>query len=165
MHQRRSFLNNPNARVAMPVDPTLVALGRAGPPFQIEIVANRGKLGPAGEQASQKAQHDLGYLLVDRILLGLEVRRQRLELLPATRTTSLLGVEGRIDPLEILDIISNRLLLVSNFIQAPVYAPGQPAELLLCGSPLFASKLRWIDSRTSVNASAIRNPGGSSGPP
>src|SRR3954449_1926497 len=140
MHQRRPLLNNPNARVAMPVDPTLVALGQAEPPFQIEIIANRGKLGPAGEQAGQKAQHDLGHLLVDRILLGLEVRRQRLKLLPATRTTSPPRVEGRIDLLEILDILSKRLLLVPNFIQAPVYATGQPAELLLCGPPLFASK-------------------------
>ena len=165
MHQRRPLLNYPNARVAVPVDPTLVALGQAEPPFQIEIVANRGKLGPAGEQAGQKAQHDLGHLLVDRILLRLEVRRQPLELLPAMRTTSLLRVDRRIDLLEILNIISNRLLLISNFIQAPVYAPGQAVELLLRGPPFFASKLRWIDSRTSVNASAIRNPGGSSGPP
>src|SRR5947209_11473494 len=128
MHQRRPLLNNPNARVAMPVDPTLVALGQAEPSFQIEIVANRGKLGPASEQAGEKAQHDLGHLLVDRVLLGLEFRRHRLELFLATRTTSLLGVEGRIDLLEILDILSKRLLLVSNFIQAPIYATGQPAK-------------------------------------
>jgi hypothetical protein len=71
MHQRLSLLNNPNARVAMPVNPTLVALGQAEPPLQIEIVANRRKIGSASEQAGQKAQHHLGHLLVDRILLGL----------------------------------------------------------------------------------------------
>ena len=74
-------------------------------------------------------------------------------------------VEGRIDLLEILDVISNRLLLVSNFIQAPVYALGQAAKLLFCKPPFFASKLRWIESRTSFNAAVIRSPGGFRGPP
>src|SRR5208283_4678718 len=66
------------------------------------------------------------------------------KLLLATRTTSPLRVEGRIDLLEILDVISNRLLLVANFIQAPVYALGQAAKLLFCKPPFFASKLHWM---------------------
>src|SRR5271165_282898 len=137
----------------MAVDPALVALGQAEPPFQIEIVSDLGKLGSADEEASQEAQHDLGEVLVDRILLALEAAGQRLKLLLATRTTSPLRVEGRIDLLEILDVVSNRLLLVANFIQAPVYARGQAAKLLL------------IESRTSFNAAVIRSPGGFRGPP
>ena len=43
--------------------------------------------------------------------------------------------------------------------------PDQPAELLLREPPFFASKFRWIDSWTSFSASAIRKPGGCSGPP
>src|SRR5271157_2368760 len=87
------------------------------------------------------------------------------KLLLATRTTSPLRVEGRIDLLEILDVVSNRLLLVANFIQAPVYARGQAAKLLFCKPPFFAAKLRWIESRTSFNAAVIRSPGGFRGPP
>ncbi len=165
VHDCGPLLNNPNARVTMAVDPALVALGQAEPPFQIEIVSDLGKLGSADEEASQEAQHDLGEVLVDRILLALEAAGQRLKLLLATRTTSPLRVEGRIDLLEILDVISNRLLLVSNFIQAPVYALGQAAKSLFCKPPFFASKLRWIESRTSFNAAVIRSPGGFRGPP
>ena len=164
MHQCRPLLNNPNARVAMAVDPALVALGQAEPPFQIEIVSDLGKLGSADEEAGQEAQHRLDEVLVDRIVLALEAVGQRLKLLLATRTTSLLRFEGRIDLLELLDVISNLLLLVSNFGQAPVYALGQAAKLLFRESPFFASKLRWIESRTSFNASVIRSPG-ARGPP
>ena len=165
MDQGGPLLHDPNARVAMPVDPPLVALGQAEPPFQIEIVSDRRQLGAADEQARQEAQHDPGEVLVDRILLALETTGQRLKLLLSTRTTSLLRIEGRSDLLEILDVLSNLLLLISNFVQAPVDALGQAAQLLLCEPPFFASKLRWIESRTSCNAAAIRSPGGSSGPP
>lgn len=165
MDQCGPLLHNPNARVAMPVDPAFVALGQAEPPFQIEIISDLGKLGSADEEAGQEAQHDPGEVLVDRILLALEAVGQRFKLLPATGTTSLLRVQGRIDLLEILDVLSKRLLLVSNFVQAPVNALGQAAQLLFCEPPFFASKLRWIESRTSFKASAILSPGGSSGPP
>jgi hypothetical protein len=45
-------------------------------------------------------------------------------------------------------------------IQSAVDAGGQPSELLRGESPFFESKLRWIESRTSSKASAIRSPGG-----
>jgi hypothetical protein len=62
-------------------------------------------------------------------------------------------------------VFPDRLLLGSDFVQASVDAAGQTAELLLCEPPFFSSKFRWIDAPTSCNASAIRKPGGSSGPP
>src|SRR5512135_617359 len=101
MDQGGPLLHDPNARVAMPVDPPLVALGQAEPPFQIEIVSDRRQLGAADEQARQEAQHDPGEVLVDRTLLALETTGQRLKLLLSTRTTSLLRIEGRSDLLEI----------------------------------------------------------------
>ena len=65
----------------------------------------------------------------------------------------------------VLDVLSDHLLLLLDFVQAALDASGQPAELLLREPPFFSSKFRWIDSWTSFNASAIRNPGGCSGPP
>jgi hypothetical protein len=56
-------------------------------------------------------------------------------------------------------------LLSSDVVQSPVDAVGQPSELGGCESPFFSSKLRWIESRTSLKASAICSPGGCSGPP
>jgi hypothetical protein len=49
--------------------------------------------------------------------------------------------------------------------QSAVDAVGQAAEVLLGEPPFCASKLRRSESRTSFKASAIRRPGGWSGPP
>ena len=38
MHQRRPFLNDPDPRVAVTVDPPLVALRQAKPTLQVEII-------------------------------------------------------------------------------------------------------------------------------
>ena len=46
MHQRRPFLNDPNPRVAVTVNPPLVTLGQAEPPLQIEIVLDLLELAP-----------------------------------------------------------------------------------------------------------------------
>src|SRR3954447_16086167 len=160
-----SLLNNPNARVAVAVNPPLVALGQAEPAFQIEIVSDPGELGPTDEEAGQEAQHDRGEVPVDLVRLVLEVADQCHKLLLATCTTSLLRVESRIDLLEIFDVLSNRLLLVANLVQAPGDGLGQADQLLFSEAPFFASRLRRTESRTSFNAPAIRSPGGSSGPP
>ena len=42
MHQRWSFENDSNARVAMTVDSPLVTLRQAKPSLQIEIVSDQG---------------------------------------------------------------------------------------------------------------------------
>ena len=68
--------------------------------------------------------------------------------------------EGRGYFRDVLDVFSDRLVLGPDFVQSSVDAVGQAAELLFCGPPFFSSKFRWIDSRTSTKASAIRKPGG-----
>ena len=73
--------------------------------------------------------------------------------------------EGRGHLIDVLDVLSDWLLLGLDVLQSPVNTPGQTAELLLCEPPFFASKFRWIDSRTSSKASAMRRPGGWRGPP
>ena len=72
MHQRWSFENDSNARVAMTVDSPLVTLRQAKPSLQIEIVSDLLKLALADEKAGEKAHHYLDYLLVNRVLLTLE---------------------------------------------------------------------------------------------
>ena len=62
-------------------------------------------------------------------------------------------------------MLSDRLLLVSDAFEAPVNAAGKSAELLFRDPPFRSPTFRWIDSRTSPKASAIRKPGGWSGPP
>jgi hypothetical protein len=165
MHQRRSFLNDPNPGVAVTVNPPLVTLGQAEPPLQIEIVPDRLELPCAHEQPGDKADHHPGHRRADRILTLLEPIDQLLELFLAVRAAALAGIQGRRNRLDVLDVDADRLLFGLDFIEAAVDAAGQAAQLLFREPPFFSSKFRWIDSRTSSKASAIRNPGGCSGPP
>ena len=165
MHQRWSLENNANPCVAMTVDPALVTLGQAKPTLQIKIVLELLKLASADKKSGEKANHHRGHVLPNRILSPLELNDQLFELLLAIRAIRFSKFKGRGHFLDVFHVVSDRLLFVTNFVQASVDAVGQSAELLFCEPPFFSSKFRWIDSRTSSNASAIRKLGGWSGPP
>ena len=143
-----------------PVDPPLVALGQAKPALKIEVVLDPLELARGDEEPGQEAGHQRGHVPVNRILGPLESIDQSLELLLAIRAALRSGLEGRGYLRDVLDILSDRLLLGSDMVQSPVDATGQAAELLLCEPPFFASKFRPIDSRTSFKASAMIRPGG-----
>jgi len=149
----------------MTVNSPLVALGQAEPPLEFEIVLDLFELSLAHKKAGQEADHQLSHVLANRILIPLELVDQLLELRLAILATSASRVEGRGHLVDVLDVLADWLLLGLDMLQSPVDAAGQSAKLLLCESPFFASKFRWIDSRTSSKASAIRRPGGWSGPP
>jgi hypothetical protein len=108
----------------MAVEPPLVALGQAEPPLQIEIVADLLERGLADKQARDETDHDPGHLLVNRITGALEPRRQLLELLLTPRALPLLGIEGRGDFADLLDIPSDRHLLGRDLVHAAVDAAG-----------------------------------------
>ena len=149
----------------MTVNSPLVAFGQAEPSLKIEIVLDLLKLSLADEKAGEEADHHPGHVLANRILSPLESIDQLLELLLAILATLPSRFEGRGYLLDVLDVFLDCLLLGLDLLQSPVDAVGQPAELLFCEPPFFSSKFRWIDSRTSFKASAIRRPGGWSGPP
>jgi hypothetical protein len=124
MDHRRSFLNDPNPRVAMTVDPPLVALGQAEPSLEVEIVADLLERGFADKKARDETNHDPGHLVVNRITGESETRRQLLELLLATHAIPLSRIEGRGDFSDLLDIPSDRHLLGRDIVQASVDAAG-----------------------------------------
>src|SRR3954469_3730886 len=124
MHHRRPFLNDPNSRVATTVEPPLVALGQAEPPFQNEAVADLRERGLTDKQARDETDHDPGHLLVNRITGPLETRRQRLELLLTPWALPLFGIEGRGDFSDLRDIPSDRRLLGRDLVHATVNAAG-----------------------------------------
>ena len=66
-NQRRSFLNDANASVAVAVDASLVTFGQAEPTLQVEVVVRQVRLVAAHKQAGQKAAHQLGHVLADGI--------------------------------------------------------------------------------------------------
>ena len=149
----------------MTVDSPFVAFGQAKPSLKIEIVLDLLELSRADKKASQEAGHQRSHVLANWILLPLESIDQLFELRLAIRATLSSRVEGRGYLLDVLDVFSDCLLLGLDVVQSPVDAVGQTVELLFCEPPFFASKFRWIDSRTSSKASAIRRPGGWRGPP
>ena len=165
MHQRRPVQNQANPRVAMTVNSPRVALRQAEPALQIAIIPDRFILLLADEEAGQEAEHHRGHAVADRILGRLEVIDQRLELRLPLRDLLGPGFEGRGHLRDHRDVVSDDLLLVFDFVQAPLDAFGQTAEWLLREPPCCASKFRGSDSWTSWRASAIRTPGGCSGPP
>jgi hypothetical protein len=110
--------------MATTVEPTLVTLGQAEPPLQIEIVADLLERGLADKQARDETDHDPGHLPVNRISGTLEPRRQRLELLLPPEALPLLGIEGRGDFFDLLDIPSDRRLLDRDLVHTAVDAAG-----------------------------------------
>jgi hypothetical protein len=124
MDHRRAFLNDPNPRVAMSVDPPFVALGQAEPSLKVEIVADLLEPGLADKEAGDETDHDPGHLSVNRITGTLEACRQFLELPLATRAIPLFGIERRGDFSDLLDIAPDRHLLGHDIVQAAVDAAG-----------------------------------------
>jgi hypothetical protein len=165
MHQRRPFLDDSHSRMAMAVDPTLMPLGQAEPALQIQIVVDMIQGVTARKEAGAEAPHQAGHVLVDRITVAVEAGEERVEVGLTPGGFLRRWVQGRGHFLDRLDVAPDRLLLGFHQVQSLVDAGGQSAQLLLREPPFFASTFRWIDCRTSSNASAIRNPGGSSGPP
>ena len=165
MHQRWTFQNYANSRVAVAVNATLVTLRNAKPTLQIQIVDERCKRAFANKQASQKTQHHLRHLLLHRGLGFLEAIDQSLELLLPFGTSLRARFERRGDLRDVLHVVAQLRLFRADGVETSVDAAGQAIELLLGEPPFFSSKFRWIDSRTSLNASAMRKPGGCSGPP
>src|SRR5271157_3054841 len=164
-NERRPVLDDPNPLVATTVNPPLVSFGQAKPSLEIEIVLDLLELSRADEKPGQKADHQPGHVLANRIPSPLESIDQLFELLLAIRLTLPSGFERRGYLVDVLDVFSDRLLLGLDMLHSPVDAVGKTAELLFCEPPFFASKFRWIDSRTSFKASAMSRPGGWRGPP
>ena len=97
---------------------------------------------------------------MNRLLGVLEALDQFLEFLLPSRARLPVRLKSRGYLLDVLDVVSERLLFRADGLQAPVDAVGQSAELLLGEPPFFSSKFRWIESCTSPRAFAIRRPGG-----
>ena len=144
----------------MTVNSPLVALGQAKPPLQVQIVTNLFKLRTTHEKPGEKADHHPSHMLVNRVLGTLETINQLLELLLTPRAVAPFGFEGRGDFGNFRDVGADRRLLGSDIVQSSVDAVAESAELGFREPPFFSSTFRWIESRTSPKASAIRRPGG-----
>lgn len=163
--QRRPFLHDPDAPGSMAVDAAFVTLGLAEPTLQLEIVL--GKIGVviADEEAVLEARHHGGEVVPNRVAVGLEAIPKRLELGTTLGAIPVGRLEGRIDRGDIRHVLPDGFLDFLHQIETAIDTAGQSTQQRLGPPPLRASRFRCSDRRTSPNASAIRRPGGCSGPP
>jgi hypothetical protein len=71
--ESRPFLNDANPGMAVAVDMSLVAFGKAKEAFKIKIVVRQVRLIATDEQTGEKAGHHLAHVLPDWIVAGLEL--------------------------------------------------------------------------------------------
>lgn len=162
--QRGSFHDDPHARMTVAVDATLVPLGTAKEPFQIQIVT--GNVGHifADEQAGDKGVHGLGHRLPHRLVRALEASLQRTKAGPPPWYRAAVRVERGGHLAKVLDSLSHGLLLRLDLGQAPVDGVRQSLQALVCRPPFFAARFRCREDWISPRASAIFSPGGCKGP-
>jgi hypothetical protein len=165
MHQRGPFLDHPDPGMAVAVDPTLVPLGHAEPPLQVQVVLHRREVIPAGEQAGAEAGHQAGHVLMDRVAVTFQTTQDRIEVALACGGSPRRGVQRRGHLPDGRDMAPDRFLLAPDQVLALVDARRQAAQLRLGKAPFCTARFRSSDCLTSVNASLISSPGGWSGPP
>src|SRR5262249_34579879 len=119
----------------------------------------------AHEQARHQRHHHRRHLHPHRVVAAFQPPPEPVEALLAPPRRPAVGVQRRRYPLQLLGVTFDLLLLLFDRLQPPVDAALEPSQLPLGAPPFFASRSRWSDWRTSRNPSAIRKPGGCSGPP
>jgi len=163
--QRRAFQDDSHSRMAMAVDAALVALGLAKPPFQLKVVLGKIWIVSTDKEAGREAAHDLRHVLTDRMIVLL----QRLLKLFKGGSSPLGLAGGRIERgrygVDRFDVRPDFFVGRFDLRQPSVDAPGQTPQALFDSPPFSASRFRCSETRTSSRAPAIRNPGGSRGPP
>ena len=147
------------------VKATFVPFGLPKPACQIEVILWHVRVVTPDKQARLKTGHDTAHVLPGRIsaLFALLLQDLKLGLTLGTRTA--VGLECRLDRSHLLHVTTQVLLRGVHSRQPPVDRAGQTREALVRRSPFFASRFRWSDARTAPKASAMRKPGGWSGPP
>ena len=143
----------------------LVSFGLSEPAFEVEVVLRQVPVLPSHKQSRRNAGHDVAHRLPDGIAILLQLRLQDLELRLTLRTRTIVRFERGLDRPDILHVGANGFLCGVDDTQPPVDVAGQPRESVVSSPPFCASRFRWSDARTSPRASAMRMPGGWSGPP
>lgn len=163
--ERWTFQNDSHTGMAMAMDAPLVSFGLSKPALQIQIVEGKVRIISPDKQPRCETAHDLGHVPADRILLFGQGHLQCLERGLSLRAGASGGVKRGGYLLDHFDVPADLFLRRANLRYTPVDASGQTPYTLLDAPPFWASRFRCSDWRTSPNASVIRKPGGSSGPP
>jgi hypothetical protein len=149
----------------MAVNPTLMALRLAKPTPQIEVVTRQVRLVTTDEQSRLEAPHHRRHLPPDRVRFGSQAITERPEEDPPLIARAAGRVErgGNLD--DLVNVPPDRGPGPLDRVGPPVEVTGQAIQERLGAPPFFAPRFRPRDCLTSLNASAIRGPGGWGDPP
>src|SRR5580700_6304195 len=161
----RALVDKAYACMGMAVDAALVSLGEPEPSLEVQVVAGEVAATAVHEQPGSEALHHAGHMVVEGRGRCPIPEGDLVEVGPAAAGRAEVGVEGAVDQAE-LDNVACHLLAGRLRVGEPlVDARHELHQLAIAGPPFFDSTQRWSEARTSPSASAIRRPGGSSGPP
>lgn len=147
------------------VNPTLMALRLAEPTLQVEVVGRQVRPVATDEQSRLEASHHRRHLLPNRVRFGSQASAERLEEGSTLIARAAGSIESGGDPDDLVDVLLDRGLGLLDGVESPVDVTGEAIQERLGPPPFSASRFRPRDRLTSTNASAIRRPGGWSGPP
>ena len=160
-----AFVDEANPRVAVAMNAALVAFGVSKPAFEVEVVLGEIRVVTSHKQAWLKTRQHPTHVLPPRIVTPLEVLPQGLKLHVPVVARAIGRIKRGLDCPDVCHLVTYVLLGCLHTGQASINIAGQTRELLVGMPPFCASRFRCSDARTSPKASAIRKPGGCSGPP
>lgn len=165
MHQGRAFLHNPHAGMFVSMNVTFVSLRLAKPTFQVKVVARHIGVITPHEQPYLKTRHDCAHLPLNQIIAGPQLVSQDFKSLLAYATGTANWLQRFLNRPYRSDMTLDGLQIVRDLVQSSINASCQTPQLAFSSPPFFRWRFRSSDCRTSRSASAIRRPGGCSGPP
>ena len=160
-----AFVDEANPRVAVAMHAALVAFGVSQPAFEVEVVLWEIRVVTSHKQAWLTTGQYPTHVLPPRIVTPLELLPQGLKLHVPVVARAIGRIKRGLDCPHVCHLVTDVLLGCLHTCQASVNIAGQARELLVSTPPFCASRFRCSDARTSPKASAIRMPGGCSGPP
>ena len=164
-HQGGTFLNDADTGMLVSVDASFVAFGLPEPALQIKIILRQTGIVAANKQARLETGHDFAHVLRYRIVVRLKGVAQGLKSAPTFCFGASRETERGLHLSHPVYLLVDFLLAGTHLREPAIDAAGQAFELRVPAPPFFTSRLRCKDVRTSLKASAIRKPGGCSGPP
>jgi hypothetical protein len=163
--QRGAFVDEADPSVAVAMNAALVAFRVSKPAFEVEVVLWEVRVVTSYKQAWLKTRQHPTHVLPPRIVTPLELLPQGLKLHVPVVARAIGGIKRGLDCPHVCHLVTYVLLGRLHTRQASINIAGQARELLVGTPPFCASRFRCSDAQTSPKASAIRKPGGCSGPP
>jgi hypothetical protein len=160
-----AFVDEAHPSVAVAMHAALVAFGVAKPAFEVEVVLGEIRVVTSHQQAWLKTRQHPTHVLPPRIVTLLELFPHGLKLHVPVVARAIGRLKRGLDCPDVCHLVTSGLLGRLHTCQASVHRAGQAREWLVGIPPFCTSRFRGSDARTSPKASAIRKPGGCSGPP